>query len=201
MNMAVDTVSSSKLIPIELDSSSQCPYIGWYRFQKCTISTCKNFSAKTRSSCLALDREAPVGNKIISDAELNLYKYPDAGVSTRLVSMRRKKAVARVKSMLALNGYIAHLRVKHGMTSEAAQEYRAPEIGVAESAYPLRVPQLQFKNWMWKLLISDKEYEAFTMIGGGECADIELHDLLSMTRDDLESLRQVVASKVRLLPQ
>lgn len=204
MSAVMDEVSTSKMIPIELDredSGNTCPYIGWYRFQKCTISTCKNFSTKTKSSCLAIDREAPIGNKVISDAEIHLYKYPDADVSTRLVSMRRKKAVTKVKCMLALNGYLAHLRIKYSMTSEAMQEYRAPEIGVAESSYPLRVPQLQFKNWMWHVLLSAKEYAAFTNIGDGECSEFELHDLLSLSSGDLESLRQVVASKVRIQQQ
>lgn len=196
MNMAVPDSAKSKLIPVVLDeSTNRCPYIGWYRFKECNITTCKNFTTKTASRCLGIDRKAPSGNKVISDAELHLFKFPEDDVSTRLVSMRRKRAITKVKCILSLNGYLNHLRMKYEGTAEQSREYRAPAIGVAESSYPLKIGRLRFKNWMWKLLLSEKEYAAFAQSGGGgECLEFELHDLLSMTKEQLGVLRQVVAS-------
>lgn len=194
MNMLAQP-DTTRMIPVTLDQgeANQCPYVSWFRFQKCTIRSCKNFSTKTKSCCLAIDREAPTGNKIISDAEIHLFKYPNDGVSTRHVSMKRKKAVDRVKCMLMLHSFIVHIKGKYGSSSEVEREHFDPAIGVAESAYPLRIPRLQFKNWMWTRLLSETEFALFLKDSQGECAEFGMHDLLSMSEDGLRSLRQVVA--------
>lgn len=198
MNMALrDSTKTAKLIPIVLDDSAayRCPYQSWYRFTTCTIRTCKNHTEKTKSCCLAIDRKAPVGSKAISDAELHLFKFTNEDVSTRCVSTKRKRAVSQVKCMIALYGYLSYLRSKYEGSRESSKEYRDPRIGVAESRYPLKIPRLRFKNWMWKLMLSQKEYDAFAESGGGgECREFELHEVLALRKEQLEALRQVVAS-------
>lgn len=192
-----ETAKTVKLIPIVLDDSQayRCPYQSWYRFTSCTISSCKNYTEKTKSHCLGIDRKAPIGNKVISDAEIHLFKFPEGEMSTRNVSLKRKRAVTRVKCIIALHGYLQYLRNEHEGTREEGKEYRAPDIGVAESRYPLKIQRLRFKNWMWRLLLNEKEYASFVRSGGGgECRELELHEILSMRKEQLDALRQVVAS-------
>lgn len=195
-NIASSTALSGKAIPVVLDGEpgvNQCPYIDWFRFSQCTIKTCKNYSEKTKTRCLGIDREVPVSNKIISDAEIHLFKFSHESVSTRLVSMRRKKAVARVKLMLTLHGYISWIAAKYGSSAEANREWHAPQLGVVESAYPLKVRHLGFKNWMWRALLNEKEFAKFTSERAGECSEIGITDLLNIDAENLNDLRRVIA--------
>lgn len=191
MNMAAH---ETKLIPVTLEDSGikTCPNVGWYQFKSCTVKTCKNYTDRTESRCLALDREAPVGTKIISDSELHLFKFPKDGVSTRLVSMKRKRAISRVKCILALHGFIEYLQDKYGSTQHAAVVCNRAVLLDAESRYPLKVKRLEFENWMWQFIMSEAEYAEFASQGPGECAAFGLHELLDMKVEALEDLRYAV---------
>ncbi len=158
---------------------NQCVYVEWYQFKTCTIRTCKNFTDITKSKCLAIDRVQPAGTKVITDAELHMYKFPGAKVSTRLVSMKRKRAVLRVKSVLILRKFIDFLTDKHQETKIRKHSNRY--VARAETVFPLKIKQLGFQNWMWPYLVSEQEYKEFTTSCQGECSEFALHDLLHMT--------------------
>ena len=162
-----------------------CVYVEGYRFYECVIKTCKNFTDVTKTKCLAIDRVQPVGNKIISDAELHLYKFTDTRVSTRLVSIKRKKAVTRVKAILILNSLIEFIRENYKPGEKA---YSGKMVEKLELDYPLRIRKLQFYNWMWPYLTSKKVYKKFVTKKGGECSTFKVHMLLNLTRMKYETL-------------
>jgi len=166
----------------------QCVYVPWFHFKKCTIKTCKNFTSITETQCLALDRVQPSGVKVITDAELHMYKFPNAKISTRLVSMKRKKALARVKSVLILKEYLAWIYSKYKDTQQVSKQNRYTE--KVEKAFPLKIKQLRFENWMWPHLVSEAEYREFTRNHEGECSQFTLQELLHMTDLKFKTLVQ-----------
>ncbi len=199
MNMAAGFTANG-LIPIRLVNGGEeelntCVYVGWYRFKRCGIKTCKNYTSRTENGCLALDRQAPIGNKIISDSELNLFKFHEDGISTRAASQKRKKAVNRVKGILALRGYIEHIHQKYRISLNSELRFTDPLLLGARKVYPLKVKRLGFKNWMWPLLLNEREYKAFAEKKGGEIAQIALHELLDVTPQRLEEYRAVAIAK------
>ena len=156
-----------------------CVYVPAFKFKKCDIRSCKNWSEVTKASCLAIDRAQPVGNKIISDAEIHLFKFDKAGVTGRLVAAKRKRAVSRVKSILTLHAYINWIRAKFKPTEP--KFYRGKYIERAELEYPLKVSRVGFKNWMWPHLVDTDVYKQFLGKKEGDCTEIELHHMLDMT--------------------
>lgn len=158
--------------------------MGWYKFHKCEVKTCKNFTPITKSSCLAIDRVNPSGVKSITDAELHMYKYPEAKVSTRLISLKRKSAVDRVKAILILREYIEFIKV----SKEKGMPIVTASTAKAESAYPLKVKRLKFEQWMWPHLVSPTLYKEFLSTRSGECSLIDLHQLLNITAMKFDAL-------------
>ena len=161
-----------------------CPYVDWYKFLRCRVTTCKNYNKATDCRCLAVDRIRPEGNKVISDAELNLYKF-DSKENTRHVQVRRKRAIRKVKSILILREFIEFIRdnAKEGgvWTSETTQKL--------EAAYPLKIAKLGWANWMWEPFLDQKMWEAFcATTQGGECSEFGLHTLLSTKLETIEAL-------------
>jgi len=163
---------------------NSCLYVDWYKFHKCEIKTCKNYTPITKNSCLALDRVNPSGVKSITDAELHMYKYPEAKVSTRLISLKRKAAVDRVKFILILKEYLDYIRETKDKGSSVSSNYTIK----IEAAYPLKVKRLRFEKWMWPHLVSDTEYREFLSSRNGECSLIALHQLLNMTAMKFDAL-------------
>ena len=164
--------------------TNTCLYVEWYKFHKCEIRTCKNFTSITRTSCLALDRVNPSGVRAITDAELHMYKYPEAKVSTRLIALKRKAAVDRVKAMLVLRELIEFIREKN----HVGQSVETPATIKLESLYPLKVKKLKFESWMWPHIVSTKTYEEFLSRQSGECSQIYLHQLLNITAMKFDAL-------------
>lgn len=162
-----------------------CIYVEQFQFRQCTIKTCKNYTPITTSKCLAIDRVQPVGNKIISDAELHLYKYSSEKVSTRLISLKRKKAITRVKAILILHSLLEYIRENY---KPKGRVWDGSTMMKAESEYPLKVRRLQFKNWMWPYLVSKKVWNKFATKKGGECAAFKPHMLLNLDRESFDSL-------------
>ena len=201
MNIAAQpsVISTKSLIAIDLVDNGEintCTYIEWYRFKRCVITSCKNHSIKTQTGCLAIDREAPTGNKAISDAELHLFKFSADNVSTRLVSMKRKKAITRVKGILALHGFIEYLRTKFSGTSCVRMSFEREELVSLESVYPLKIKRLGFENWMWPLIVSKREYKLFANRGRGEATSFEVHDLLEIEKGRLDALKKVANAEL-----
>lgn len=164
----------------------QCIYVEGYQFHECAITSCKNHTEVTKTKCLAIDRVQPVGNKIISDAELHLYKYSDQKVSTRLISLKRKKAIARVKAILILYQFIEYIRDNYKPKGDRV--YNGKLVEKMELSYPLKISKLRFFNWMWPYLTSKKVWRKFAKKGGGECGTFKVYMLLNLTRMKYESL-------------
>jgi hypothetical protein len=177
------TERRSEVIPIR--QVHTCIYIESFQFHECTIKSCKNFTDVTASKCLAIDRVQPVGNKIISDAELHLYKYSADKVSTRLISMKRKKAITRVKAILILHSLLEYIRDNYKPKGIA---YNTKLVSKLESDYPLKVSKLQFYNWMWPYLTSKKVWKKFSKLKGGECSDFKIYMLLNLTKSKYDTL-------------
>lgn len=182
-------MSETKVIDISKLKTQECVYVSWYKFKQCTIRTCRNYTAATPSHCLAIDRVQPLGNKIISDAELHLFKFGAAGVSTRLISIKRKKAVARVKAMIILNEYIEYIRSRFKPDDRYWSNTLVEQL---ELAYPLRVMRLGYMNWMLPYLTSEKTYAKFATKKGGECGAFRIHTLLGMTEMKFMALRKSI---------
>lgn len=174
-------------IPIRAERPvHSCIYVENFQFHECTINSCKNHTEVTITKCLAIDRVQPSGNKIISDAELHLYKFSDRKVSTRLISIKRKKAIMRVKGILILHAFIDYIR--DGYREKAKKEYTCKIIDKLESSYPLKVRKLQFENWMWPYLTSKKVWRKFATHKGGECEEFKVFMLLNLTRIKYDNL-------------
>lgn len=175
------------LIPIELDTRPihTCIYVEQFRFRECTIKTCKNYTDVTATKCLAIDRVQPVGNKIISDAELHLYKYSKEKVSTRLISLKRKKAIMKVKAILILHSLLEYIRENY---KPKGRVFKCNQITKVEAEYPLKIRKLQFQNWMWPYLISKKVWRKFVTKKGGECSIFKPYTLLNLDRTEFDSL-------------
>lgn len=155
----------------------QCVYVPWYRFVMCTIDSCKNYTEALPCRCLAIDRKQPEGTKIISDEELRYYKFNGQSISTRLVSMKRKAAINRVKSVLILREYIQHIQKTYGVAGQQAV-FQHKELRDREANFPLKIKMLGFQNWMWEYLVDSKVYDSFKKSKDGDCQDIVIADLL-----------------------
>ena len=161
-----------------------CPYVEWYQFKVCTIKSCKNFNTVTPSRCLAVDRIRPEGTKVISDAELNLYKFPESGLSTRVIQIKRKRATDRITSLLLLSRFIEYIKENF----EEGGVFTTPIINEAETKYPLNIPKLGWENWMWEYLMDESVWEAFCKKVGGQSKEFPVQRLLAMKLVTFEKL-------------
>lgn len=160
------------------DRVNTCVYVPQFKFKTCTIRTCKNYTEVTSCKCLAIDRAQPVGNKAISDSELHLFKFGSDGVTGRLVSIKRKKAVFRVKAILILYSYIEYIKNNY---KPSGKVFQGKAIDKAEISYPLKIRKLEFQNWMWEYLVDAKVYAKFTGKKEGECSTFKVNMLINMT--------------------
>lgn len=156
-----------------------CVYVDWYKFRTCQVKTCKNFTTRTPSQCLAIDRVVPNGTKIISDAELHLYKFTDKPVCVRVVSIKRKRAMTRIKSVLVLDKYLDYIRETANQEPYEPSDY----MKVLETQYPLKIKRLGFKSWMWPHLLDSELYDKFrSRSPDGEIQELDLATLLDLTQ-------------------
>jgi hypothetical protein len=191
----MSNLTHTKNIPGNTTEVHSCPLVSWYKFKQCGIQTCKNYNKVTATKCLDIDRVKVDGTKFISDSELHLFKYSKKkkSVTTRFVSLRRKQAVDRVKSILILRKYLDYLQQKYEKASKVTKA--GIFIEKLESEYPLNVKKLGFKNWMWVYLIREEEYEKFLKANPGECKEFGLDKLLCLTELKYEKLLNEIRGK------
>lgn len=136
----------------------QCPLNENYRFRtKCTIRSCKNYSSFTETRCLGLDVKFASDDKTITDVELLHYKFDDREVSLKDVSNVRKKAVERVKNVLALYRLVSYIADKEDFTEGTNYQYGvSPNIDDLLRSKPLRIKLLGFQPWMLKFIFDEK---------------------------------------------
>lgn len=176
MAKATSDQKGLELLPIHT-----CPFVEWYQFKRCEIKTCKNYTSVTESRCLDIDRVKPSGSKFISDAELHLFKFDGTGVTTRLVSLKRKKAVDRVKSIIILYKYIEFIRTKYESQGENSPLVMGRYAQAAQKTDPLKIRKLNWKNWMWHYLVDPDVHAEFLEQHGGECKEFKIEQLLRLT--------------------
>jgi hypothetical protein len=180
----IDKVEELKHLPIRT-----CPYVEDYKFKLCEITTCKNYSIVTNCHCLSIDRVSTTGIKVISDAELNLFKFSEKKVTTRLISMRRKQAIERVKCMLILKRYLDFVIEKYELQGENSPFIKGRYIQSAQTRYPLSTRKLRFKNWMWHYIVDPVVLEEFKeQHKGGECKEFKIEQMLNVTSLKYERL-------------
>lgn len=165
---------------------NSCPYTEWYKFRRCCVRTCKNFTEKTRTRCLGIDRVVPEGNKLFSDAELNLYKF-NTQISTRYVSIKRKRAIERTKMLLTLHKFIDHLEHNRSLSRKPISSEQLTEL---ENRLPLKISKLHFKNWMWPHLTNPDVWKKFVHTKNGECKEFHVHRLLYLTAEKYSALTE-----------
>lgn len=134
-----------------------CIYVPWYKFKQCEVRTCKNWTDKTTHKCLAVDRVRPEGSKIISDAEINYYKFAEQGISSRLIQIKRKKATSRVEAIIMLSEFIKFIKEN----CESGGVFKTQVSDRMEARYPLKFKKVGFENWMWEYLTDEKVLDAF----------------------------------------
>lgn len=194
----MDYSSSNSEVEEIVEGSNQCPLVEWYRFKQCTIATCKNFSTKCKSNCMQLDRIEPKGTKVISDAELHLYKFPDEAVSTRLIALRRKKAVSQVKNILILKHFIAYLKEVQVKASKINLKYESDLIDRYKNKYPFKIKRLGFEDWMWPFITDEVVFSTYKTRAHAkrdptnELSLVTLKDILSITEPRLIALRDSI---------
>ena len=160
-----------------------CPYVNWFKFKKCEIRTCKNYNTITPCQCLEIDRVKPVGTKVISDAELHLFKYGKSAVSTRLISMRRKKSVDHAKSILILRQFLLFIQEKYEHQGKLSKVVVGKNSLKSQSEYPLNIKILGFQNWMWAYVTdADVHNEFLEKQEGGDCFNVAVEDMLDLTK-------------------
>jgi hypothetical protein len=155
---------------------AQCLYVSWYKFHKCTIKTCKNYTEMTEHQCLGVDRIKAEGAKIISDAEIHLYKFSKDGISTRLVQLRRKTATTRVQCMMILKEYLEYIRAN----KPSGGVFTSTELLAAEKSYPLKVSRLGWQNWMWEYFLDKEVWASFRATKTADLSSISFDQLLCM---------------------
>jgi hypothetical protein len=161
-----------------------CPIVHWYKFKKCDINTCKNYTQETHSHCLELDRRKPDGTKMYSDAELNLYKFKERKISTRLVQMYRKEAIDKVKAILVLQKYIVWL---DGHFKER-RKFKHEELRNIERKYPLKIRRLGWRNWMWEYALNQDVYKRFRSGLSGESSELDVAQVFSLSFEKYQHL-------------
>ena len=165
----------------------ECPIVPWYKFHTCDIRTCKSHTTETQHCCLELDRRKPEGTKQFSDAELNLYKFRQRKISTRLVQIHRKNAIQAVKAILILYKFIEWLQENF----EPGARFNHKDMRQLEREFPLKIKRLGWKNWMWEYLLDAQVWSRFaSKAEGGECNVFEVHHLLGIKLERYESLLQ-----------
>jgi len=159
-----------------------CPYVEGYKFKKCEIRTCKNYSQVTPCQCLEIDRVKTNGNKVISDAELHLFKCGSKGVTTRGVALNRKRAIERAKYLIILHKYLEFITGRYEVQGEDSPFIKGKRVQRAQTIYPLGIKRLKFKNWQWHYVVDPVVLEEFLeTFPGGECQEIKIEQLLSTT--------------------
>lgn len=151
---------------------------------QCTVKTCKNYTEQTDRHCIALDRVRPEGAKVISDAEIHFYKLKDAGISSRLVQIKRKKAVDKIKCLLILYKFVSYLK----LNKEPGGVFNTPSIIEAEKSYPFKLRKLGWENWMWEYLLDSKTWEVFLQDATGDCKEYNLQQIVSIKPGKFERL-------------
>lgn len=99
------------------------------------------------------------------------------------MSIKRKKAIDRVKGILVLNEYIAHLKATVPESERIVIDIPRRIYEKLEVMFPLKVRKLEFRRWMLRHLFDVKQYKEFIADNkrSDELEEIELHDIMCMT--------------------
>lgn len=143
-----------------------CPLQPWFKFEGgCPVKSCKYNNPHTQSKCLALDHKFPGGDKTISDAELQIFKFRDRGedISPRAIAALRKQITQRVTNVVVLSLLIQYIEDKYDKKTNTFNYLNGtnPSIDKALMRSSLRFKKLGYKTWMLPLLVSNNVWESF----------------------------------------
>jgi len=141
----------------------QCPLFDAYRFRtSCRVCSCKMYTDKTESRCLALDTTFASNDKTLSDAELVHYKFND--LTQREVASVRKRAVNRVRAVIALHSVIQHVQAKerpeNGLNRALMQHLSSDAKRLLKKSFRSKlfgIRPLGIEAWMMPFVL-DQEY-------------------------------------------
>lgn len=127
----------------------------------------------TKSGCIELDRTRPIGTKVITDSEINYYKFfGNDDVSDRFVALKRKAAIDSVKNLIYLYHFINFIRAQYGEHEKYCSKVTERVLLDCEEKYPLNIEELCFKTWMWYYVLDKDVLLEFNKTHGGDVCDI-----------------------------
>lgn len=148
---------------------NDCPLVDWYKFKgKCPIRTCKNHTERLKTGCLGLEHKFSSGDKVITDSELLIYKFPKQRMTSRSVSSLRKKTLNQVKYSMVLSEFIQYLEDSIPESDRGFVYILGTDryIDKALMKSPLRFRRLGYKQWMLPYLSHPGYWNAFVTKAG-----------------------------------
>lgn len=170
-----------------------CPLNEDYRFfGRCRIKSCKNQTSLTKRGCIALDHIYPGGEKVISDAELMVYKFRGEASSVRSVGSKRKRATTYVRQYILFYYFIQFIRERFASpTIFYYSEGIEPLVDNILALKPMKRERLAFKPWMLPHVMNPTLQDEFRLTFG--CSDsIDLLTLFQLKPKEFEKMKAAV---------
>lgn len=146
-------------------SDHECPVQPWFKFcETCPVKSCKYNNPHTKTKCLALDHKFPGGDKPISDAELQIFKFRDSpeDMTPRSIATLRKQITQKVVNVTVLFFFIQYLEEEFKEKPLFSYVHGTSlNLDKALLRSSLRFKRLGYKQWMLPLLTSTQTWEAF----------------------------------------
>lgn len=172
----------------------QCRVNPDYFFDKCVVTTCKNYSGVVESRCLAADRKDCLNSERgMSDHEIRFFKqYP----SIKQVTRNRKQAFNSVYAILILDKYIEYLdQMRRVDIDPAIMNDR--QVASVLAKYPLNVQEFTITPSLLYYLFDEATYSAFSVRTCKMCNEYSLSAILGIDQPVLAALAAKVKSSER----
>lgn len=147
-----------------------CPYYENYKFSECCNQKCKNWTDKTKTKCLSIDRKPPDGIKFISDTEICYYKN---GSSVRTTQYQRKQALERIIAILILKDFISYLDMNY--TEKRDLSYKSD----LDNVFPFNEKSLNWKPYL-RPLLKEREFTKYKKHKMGKVLSFTLYHIIDI---------------------
>lgn len=164
----------------------QCKLVTSYHFDKCGITTCKNYSPILCSGCMLIERKDTLNSeKGMSDHEIKYFKnYADV----KHVTKNKKQAFDAVYSLLIfdrLHEFCATLPYKQ----YNAKLYNNKRLKRVVNSYPFNLKEFSFNLSVLSYMFREDIYDSFSIrTSCAICADYSLSDVLGLSTKTLTRL-------------
>ena len=164
---------------------NQCTLVDWYRFKgRCEVKTCKFFTDKLNSGCLAIERKDTYGKKLLTDRELRYYKFGN-DLPINAVSAHRKKMLINVKKVIALYYYIQYIQNNCQIQQIECDENMANLL----TKFPLKLKKINVSPVLLANMLIESNFESYRKSVKLE-EDFKLNDLFLIPLKKWNDLRQ-----------